>query len=299
MGWSILLGATVMCTTLATAATTTKPMPISWSVLLGATVMCTTLATAATTTKPMLQGIFVTMYEQDVAFTAARWEEELREMKAIGIHTIIVGETASHTWPNYSISTPVPGQRVRVPTFWPTRLGSSVPGYTLVDTGYAPLEYILSGADVLNMSVILGNADVPWVDQGGAQDWKMQAALSKAILAELWDLYKHHPSLSGFYNVVELSCDVRNEKLGLQIAKEMFAPFADQVKALRPSLRAVTSPYYRPAGENIIKYYTCCACLLGGRSKLSALRVVACYTLIVLFFFWLLTFTLLMASFRH
>ena len=49
---------------------------------------------------------------------------------------------------------------------------------------------------------------------------------------------------------VELSCDVRNQQLSLQIAKEMFEPFAAQVKALRPSLRAVTSPYYRPANAS-------------------------------------------------
>ena len=221
------------------------------SFLLAAAMLCT--AAAAALRPAALHGVFLTMYEQDVTFSAARWADELRAMQAVGIHTVIVGETASHTWPNYSYSVSAPARatpRVRVPAFWPTKLGSSVPGYTMVDVGFEPLAHILSAADGLNMSVILGNADVPWVDQGGAQDWKMQAALSQAILAELWGLYSHHPSLSGFYNAVELSCDVRNRKLGVELAKQMFGPFADQVKSLRPSLRAVTSPYYRPANAS-------------------------------------------------
>ena len=210
-----------------------------------------------------LSGVFLSMYEQDVTFSAARWAEELDAMHAVGIDTVIVGESASNTWPNYSYSVPQPhrpftnrevyysnstaAERVRVHAFWPTKLASTIPGYSMMDTGYEPLEHILAAADARNMKVILGNADVPWVDQGGAQDWKMQAVLSHAILDELWALYSTHASLTGFYNAVELSCDVRNEKLGLEIAAQMFGPFADHVKLLRPSLRAVTSPYYRPA----------------------------------------------------
>ena len=200
--------------------------------------------------KASLSGVFLSMYEQDVTFSAARWATELDAMHAVGINTIIVGESASNTWPNYSIPHPRPNstaERVRVQAFWPTKLASTVPGYTMLPTGYQPLEHILTAADARGMMVIIGNADVPWVDQGGEQDWKMQAVLSHAILDELWELYSAHASLVGFYNAVELSCDVRNEKLGLQIAAEMFGPFADHVKSLRPSLRAVTSPYYRPA----------------------------------------------------
>lgn len=207
-------------------------------------------------TKASLGGVFLSMYEQDVTFSAARWATELDAMHAVGINTVIVGESASNTWPNYSISHPrtlgrttqSTAERVRVQAFWPTKLASTVPGYDMIPTGYEPLEHILTAADARGMRVILGNADVPWVDQGGEQDWKMQAVLSHAILDELWALYsRRHASLVGFYNAVELSCDVRNEKLGLQIAAQMFGPFADHVKSLRPSLRAVTSPYYRPA----------------------------------------------------
>ena len=149
---------------------------------------------------PALSGIFLTMYEQDVKFTAQGWAQELDEMRSVGIRTVIVGESASNTWPNYSIATapPVGAARVRVQAFWPTNLSSTIPGYDMIRTGYEPLEHILSAADSRNMSVILGNADVPWVDQGGKQDWKMQAALSYAILEELWGLYSHHPSLAGF-----------------------------------------------------------------------------------------------------
>lgn len=207
--------------------------------------------------KASLSGVFLSMYEQDVAFSAARWATELDAMLAVGITTVIVGESASNTWPNYSMPHPPSSsgnltttERVRVQAFWPTKLASSVPGYDLVPTGHAPLERILTAADARGMKVILGNADVPWVDQGGEQDWKMQAVLSHAILDELWALYAAHPSLVGFYNAVELSCDVRNEQVGLQIAAQMFAPFSEHVKALRPSLRAVTSPYYRPANTS-------------------------------------------------
>ena len=79
---------------------------------------------------------------------------------AVGIHTIIIGESASSTWPNYS--TPL-GERVRVYAFWPTQIGASVPGYEMVDTGHPFVERVLTAADARKMSVVLGNADVPWV----------------------------------------------------------------------------------------------------------------------------------------
>ena len=202
---------------------------------------------ATTTRPPALSGVFLSAYEQNVAFTQQRWDAELDAMAAVGIHTIIIGESASSTWPNYS--TPL-GERVRVYAFWPTQIGASVPGYEMVDTGHPFVERVLTAADARKMSVVLGNADVPWVDQGGNQSWAMQAALSRAIVDELWSLYGHHPSIAGFYNAVELSCDVRNQAVSLQIADAMFAPFAAHVKSLRPSLRAVTSPYYRPANAS-------------------------------------------------
>jgi hypothetical protein len=205
--------------------------------------------------RPRLSGVFLSAYEQDVTFSQERWAQEFDAMAAVGISTVIVGESASNTWPNYSLAVapdaPSAPQTVKVYAFWPTKIGTSVTGYEMVDTGHAYIERVLKAADARNMSVILGNADVPWVDQGGAQSWKQQAVLSRAILAELWSLYgAKHASLAGFYNVVELSCDVRNEALSLQIAHDMFGPFAAQVKAFRPSLRAVTSPYYRPSNAS-------------------------------------------------
>ena len=98
----------------------------------------------------------------------------------------------------------------------------------MIATGHNYVENILAAAQRYNMSVILGNADVPWVDQGGQQSWKMQAALSKAILAELWGLYgqTYRRTIGGFYNVVELSCSTRNQAISMQIAKDMFGPFS-------------------------------------------------------------------------
>ena len=94
--------------------------------------------------KASLSGVFLSMYEQDVAFSAARWATELDAMLAVGITTVIVGESASNTWPNYSMPHPPSSsgnltttERVRVQAFWPTKLASSVPGYDLVPTGHA------------------------------------------------------------------------------------------------------------------------------------------------------------------
>ena len=146
-------------------------------------------------------------------------------MRAIGIKTVILGETASNTWPNYSLpspSTPLSHsshkggeQRVNVYAFWPTQIGESIEGYRMIDTGHRYVETVLTSAGKYNISIILGNADVPWVDQGGQQSYKIQAALSHAILAELWRLYSpsHRQALSGFYNVVELSCSKKNQAL--------------------------------------------------------------------------------------
>ena len=44
-----------------------------------------------------------------------------------------------------------------------------------------PTRGRLTAADARKMSVVLGNADVPWVDQGGNQSWAMQAALSPLV----------------------------------------------------------------------------------------------------------------------
>ena len=208
---------------------------------------------------PRLGGIFLSAYEQDVAFSVDRWAVEFSQMRDVGIGTVIAGETASHTWPNYSFASaeqqrasPPSEQRVRVYAFWPTAIGDSVPGYRMIATGHNYVENILAAAQRFNMSVVLGNADVPWVDQGGQQSWKMQAALSKAILAELWGLYgeTYRQSIGGFYNVVELSCSTRNQAISMQIAKDMFGPFSAQVKSFDPSLRAVTSPYYRQSNAS-------------------------------------------------
>ena len=132
---------------------------------------------SATTRPPALSGVFLSAYEQNVAFSQQRRAAELDAMASVGIHTIIIGESASSTWPNYS--TPL-GERVRVYAFWPTQIGASVPGYEMVDTGHPFVERVLTAADARKMSVVLGNADVPWVDQGGNQSWAMQAALSLA-----------------------------------------------------------------------------------------------------------------------
>ena len=197
-----------------------------------------------------LGGVFLSAYQQDVAFSQSRWDAEFDALSAVGIDTVIVGESASSTWPNYSLASAPPAgssPRIKVYAFWPTTIGSSVPGYQMIYTGHDYIGRVLTSADVHGSKVILGNADVPWIDQGGNQTYKMQAALSRSIVAELWKLYGHHASVAGFYNVVELSCDVRNEQLSLQIAEQMFGPFSSHVKSLRPSLRAVTSPYYRAA----------------------------------------------------
>ena len=166
------------------------------------------------TSAARLSGIFLTAYEQDVPFSQSRWDTEFDAMQAVGINTVILGETASSTWPNYSLPllrSDEQAERVRVFSFWPTEIGSTVPGYEMVYTGDDYLERVLTAADQRNMSVILGNADVPWLDQGGKQSYRMQAALSHAIVSEQWRLYQHHRSLAGYYNAVELSCDVRTQ----------------------------------------------------------------------------------------
>jgi hypothetical protein len=108
------------------------------------------LGTAAAATNsdppPRLSGVFLTAYEQDVPFTLLQWELELDAMQAVGINTILIGETASSTFPNYSLATifnPPPlhekrinpreegERRIRVFTFWPTNIGSTIPGYAL------------------------------------------------------------------------------------------------------------------------------------------------------------------------
>ena len=49
------------------------------------------------TSCPHLSGIFLSAYEQDVQFSQARWSTEFDAMAAVGINTVVVGETASNT----------------------------------------------------------------------------------------------------------------------------------------------------------------------------------------------------------
>ena len=52
------------------------------------------------TSCPHLSGIFLSAYEQDVQFSQAeaRWSTESDAMaRAVGINTVVVGETASNT----------------------------------------------------------------------------------------------------------------------------------------------------------------------------------------------------------
>ena len=207
---------------------------------------------SATTRPPALSGVFLSAYEQNVAFSPQRWDAELDAMAA--------GRHPHHHHrrereldvANYS--TPL-GERVRVYAFWPTQIGASVPGYEMVDTGHPFVERVLTAADARKISVVLGNADVPWVDQGGNQSWAMQAALSRAIVDELWALYGHHPSVAGFYNAVELSCERGNQALSLQIADAMFAhsPRTSSRCARRcaPSPRRTTGPPTRATRTTI------------------------------------------------
>jgi hypothetical protein len=114
---------------------------------------------------------------------------------------------------------------------------------------YDVVETILSQADRHGMHVILGlgrGGDMGLTGEGLKDPERLRAALSvgQQVAAELWALYRGHPSLYGWY--------LTHETNDLVSAAAYYDPLADFCHALAPDKPVLIAPAGTPVGDSTV-----------------------------------------------
>ena len=137
-------------------------------------------------------------------FTEADWRGMVRDMQAIGLHTIIIQET----WRNpvwygrhyHQMTAENYRETYAGKAYYPSRLWPARVELPCAD----PVEAILDEADRLGMRVFLGVGMYAHFDYtAGSLAWH------RDVLRELWDRYRHHDALHGWYVSEELAGPIR------------------------------------------------------------------------------------------
>lgn len=178
-------------------------------------------------------------------FTEDDWRETVRGMKAIGLRTIIIQETWRNpvwygrhyhqmTEENYQAT--YAGSAYYPSRLWPGRI--SLP---CAD----PVNIILDEADRQGMRVFLGVGLYAHFDYtAGSLAWH------RDVLRELWERYRHHDSLHGWYVSEELSGPIRPHEQRYWDATDafraevlaFFAGLHDTIRSLAPHTLLMVAP---------------------------------------------------------
>ena len=170
-------------------------------------------------------------------------------MAAVGIHTIIIGESASSTW-HGSQHDAIVGERRRDLRLWPTQIGARVPGYEIGRHGPPVYRARAHGGrraeDVgrtrqRRRAVGRPGRQPELGGAGGAPPLDRRRAVDAVRPPGL--------SIAGFYNAVAARA-TRNQALSLQIADAMFAPFAAHVKSRGRRSAPCLAVLARPAEQS-------------------------------------------------
>ncbi len=142
------------------------------------------------------------------------WEQDFRNMKAIGIDTVIMirsGYRKQITWPSKYL----------------LKKGCFMPSMDLV-------ELFLSLADRYDMNFYFGLYDTGHYWDTRDMSWEVE--YNKFVIDEVWESYGHHKSFKGWYISTEIS---RNTKGAI----EAFRAMGKQCKEVSGGLPTFISPW--------------------------------------------------------
>ncbi|MGI6047970.1 MAG: DUF4434 domain-containing protein [Petrimonas sp.] len=128
-------------------------------------------------------------WNKDIAkMTDAQWQELVRSMHSIEMNMIVIQEVFRNE--EYVGRHSLTVDSYAGKAFYPSEL---YPGRMPI-AAKDPVEAILSEADKLNISVMVGVGLFAWFDfTSESLEWH------KRVAKELWDKYGHHPSFYAFY----------------------------------------------------------------------------------------------------
>ncbi|MCX7018092.1 MAG: DUF4434 domain-containing protein [bacterium] len=185
--------------------------------------MLSSFSALGATPPPKFDGAFLWVGNDHVQWTGERWKSEFGWMRQLGFKTVIVSGCVHEKTAIY-----------------PT----SIPGLSPAK-GDAVLQ-VLNHADANGMDVHLGlvGARRWWSDTSEAFLDEL-TSLSKATASELYDRYKSHPSLHGFYITGEIdNMTWVDEILRKRLAERFLKPVSDHIKSLNKSLVVSEAPFF-------------------------------------------------------
>lgn len=170
-------------------------------------------------------------WNKDIArMTDAQWRELVRSMNSIEMNMIVIQEVFRNE--EYVGKHSLTVDNYAGKAFYPSNLYLDRMPIAAKD----PIEAILSEADKLNMSVMVGVGMFAWFDfTPESLEWH------KRVAKELWDKYGHHPSFYAFYVSEESGGSLDNWEIttkGQIIRKrqivEFFRAFKEYCNTLAP-----------------------------------------------------------------
>ncbi|MBB6671606.1 DUF4434 domain-containing protein [Cohnella nanjingensis] len=159
------------------------------------------------------EGSFIQPYAA-YEWSVQDWKEELQALKEVGNQLIILQWTADTR---------------SMQTIYPT----AIPGLTQ-EANYRgdPVENLLTAADALHMQVWLGtNANDDWyIHHALNEPWLDELfGYSEQMVGELWNNYRHHPSLDGFYFPNEMENCSYQDDVSIANLTAKYASLANRV----------------------------------------------------------------------
>jgi hypothetical protein len=158
-----------------------------------------------------------------VRMTDQDWRDMTRAQHSLGMDIVVPQEAFRNQL--YVGEHDIPGQGYGGRAFYPSSLH---PGRMPVGCD-DPLEAVLSTADELGMSVFLPVGMYAWFD---FSDHSL--AWHREVARELWQRYRHHPSVYGFYVSEEVGGDLGTSDERREEIVRFFAGFRPFVRSFAP-----------------------------------------------------------------
>lgn len=177
-------------------------------------------------------GAFLCISADKENWSDQQWSYEFDRLKELGLRELILAHV---------LAAPLTGQSR---AFYPSKIEGFVPTKTDM------VEKMLSEADKRGLKMHLGLV----LDEGwwtGQNPRYIDSLTSRSIAAatETYGLYKHHPSLAGYYitNEIDNASWTSPERFDL-LTKHFLVPVSDSIKSLDKNLIVSQAPFFNAAG---------------------------------------------------
>ena len=203
-------------------------VPLHWRFALTVVLFCLGChlpALAENCSRPALRGSFLQPALGD-QWTLSQWQREFKYMKEAGVEQMVIQWTADSKDKT---------------TVYP----SSLAGYTQ-NTEHDVVERALDAADKSGAQVYLGLQinDDWWTNYIYESAWlKKEARLATALADDLWQKYRQHPSLVGWYLPFEVD-NVETTSADWDNLVAFYRTVGSHLHKLTPGKPAVISPFF-------------------------------------------------------